>query len=147
MTQAMLTHHSLLVFGAGFRCICESGTADLDGKACSMLVKWKNCPHRGTVNSHSSHTQTEQEPLHPLVILPTVSFMEGFDHLFKLLLVGDAGVGKSSLLLRFTDGTFNAHQASTIGRTERIPLAVAHRSPSGFQWLCPIFSHGFHGSG
>mmetsp|Transcript_15685 Transcript_15685/g.43886 ORF Transcript_15685/g.43886 Transcript_15685/m.43886 type:complete len:203 (-) Transcript_15685:57-665(-) len=29
-----------------------------------------------------------------------------FDHLFKLLLVGDSGVGKSSLLLRFTSDSF-----------------------------------------
>lgn len=29
-----------------------------------------------------------------------------FDYLFKLLLIGDSGVGKSSLLLSFTSGTF-----------------------------------------
>ena len=29
---------------------------------------------------------------------------EEYDHLLKLLLVGDTAVGKSSLLLRFTDG-------------------------------------------
>lgn len=38
-----------------------------------------------------------------------------YDHLFKLLLVGDAGVGKSSILLRFTDDTFDEHLQSTIG--------------------------------
>lgn len=35
--------------------------------------------------------------------------------IFKILLIGDAGVGKSSLLLRFTDDSFEEHMSSTIG--------------------------------
>jgi len=35
--------------------------------------------------------------------------------LFKLLLVGDSGVGKSSLLLRFTDNIFSGSFIATIG--------------------------------
>lgn len=38
-----------------------------------------------------------------------------YDYLFKLVLVGDAGVGKSSLLLRFTDDTYSDSYISTIG--------------------------------
>jgi len=38
-----------------------------------------------------------------------------YDHLFKLLMIGDAGVGKSSMLLRFTDDSFDDHIQSTIG--------------------------------
>mmetsp|Transcript_22257 Transcript_22257/g.32514 ORF Transcript_22257/g.32514 Transcript_22257/m.32514 type:complete len:224 (-) Transcript_22257:456-1127(-) len=38
-----------------------------------------------------------------------------YDHLFKLLMIGDAGVGKSSMLLRFTDDSFDEHIQSTIG--------------------------------
>lgn len=37
------------------------------------------------------------------------------DHLFKCLIIGDSGVGKSSILLRFCDDEFNEKQASTIG--------------------------------
>jgi len=40
---------------------------------------------------------------------------KGYDYLFKLLLIGDTSVGKSSLLLRFTEDTFNSTFISTIG--------------------------------
>ena len=39
---------------------------------------------------------------------------EPHDHVVKLLLVGDSGVGKSSLLVRFTDDVFE-DQSPTIG--------------------------------
>ena len=37
------------------------------------------------------------------------------DHLFKLLIIGDAGVGKSSLLVRFADNIFTPSYITTIG--------------------------------
>jgi len=38
-----------------------------------------------------------------------------YDYLFKLLLIGDSGVGKSCLLLRFADDSFTDSYISTIG--------------------------------
>ena len=38
----------------------------------------------------------------------------------KVLLLGQSGVGKSSLMLRFADGIFNEEQASTIGVDFRV---------------------------
>jgi Ras-related protein Rab-8A len=38
-----------------------------------------------------------------------------FDLLVKLLLIGDSGVGKSCLLLRFSEDTFTSNFITTIG--------------------------------
>ena len=38
-----------------------------------------------------------------------------YDHLFKILIIGDFGVGKSSTLLRFADGVYEDSFFSTIG--------------------------------
>lgn len=38
-----------------------------------------------------------------------------YDHLFKLLIIGDSDVGKSSLLVRFADNTFSGNYITTIG--------------------------------
>jgi Ras-related protein Rab-11A len=38
-----------------------------------------------------------------------------YDYLFKMVLIGDSGVGKSNLLMRFTRNEFNMESKSTIG--------------------------------
>lgn len=38
-----------------------------------------------------------------------------YDYLFKLVIIGDSGSGKSSLLLRFTDDSFTESYLTTIG--------------------------------
>lgn len=44
-----------------------------------------------------------------------VRMNEEYDYLFKLLIIGDSGVGKSCILLRFADDTFSESYISTIG--------------------------------
>lgn len=40
---------------------------------------------------------------------------EDYDFLYKIVLIGESGVGKSNLLLRFTRNEFDAEKRSTIG--------------------------------
>ena len=37
---------------------------------------------------------------------------------FKILIIGDSGIGKSSLMMRFVDGMFDPEISATIGTTE-----------------------------
>ena len=40
---------------------------------------------------------------------------ERYDYLYKIVLIGDSGVGKSNLLSRFTRNQFNMESKMTIG--------------------------------
>lgn len=44
-----------------------------------------------------------------------MSFQQDYDYLFKILLIGNSAVGKSSLLLRFSDNVFTDSFLPTIG--------------------------------
>ena len=44
-----------------------------------------------------------------------ITMAKTYDYLFKLLLIGDSGVGKTCVLFRFSEDAFNATFISTIG--------------------------------
>ena len=38
-----------------------------------------------------------------------------FDHLYKTVIIGNSGVGKSAILVRFVENQFSEHYLATIG--------------------------------
>ncbi|XP_023227490.1 ras-related protein Rab-35-like isoform X2 [Centruroides sculpturatus] len=98
-----------------------------------------------SVNQHRrSHPNTKRE------------MAKEYDHLFKLLIIGDSGVGKSSLLLRFADNTFSGNYITTIGvdfkiRTvqidgERVKLQIWDTAgQERFRTITSTYYRGTHG--
>ena len=55
-----------------------------------------------------------------------------YNYKFKLLLTGDSGVGKSSILMAFTDGMFAEDQPTTTGeRSVHVACGMGMRQPCG----------------
>jgi Ras-related protein Rab-18 len=85
-----------------------------------------------------------------------MSATDTYDNLFKILIIGDSGVGKSCLLLRFCDNEFNEKQLSTIGvdfkvkfmsiNNKRVKLAIWDTAgQERFRTLTSSYYRGAHG--
>lgn len=47
-----------------------------------------------------------------------------YDFLYKLLLIGDSGVGKTCLIIRFAEDNFNSTYISTIGMSPWLNISI-----------------------
>ena len=82
---------------------------------------------------------------------PKKAQQEKYDYLFKVVVIGDSGVGKSNLLSRFTRDEFNLESKSTIGvefatRSVSIEGKVRIAQPNNISCLRPhSLSHLYFG--
>lgn len=60
-----------------------------------------------------------------------------YDFLFKIVLIGDAGVGKTSIVRRYTDGIFTSAGIPTIGVD--FCIKTLHIGPSAVKVL--VYEH------
>ena len=51
----------------------------------------------------------------PVLLHSSLQMETEYDYLFKIVLIGDAGVGKTSIVRRYTDGIFTSAGIPTIG--------------------------------
>lgn len=58
---------------------------------------------------------TPFNPMHVVMATAEGSSQVTYDHIFKIILIGDNGVGKSSFIRRFCEGTYVADMETTIG--------------------------------
>jgi GTPase SAR1 family protein len=49
----------------------------------------------------------------------------GYDYLAKLLIIGDSGVGKTNILLRFCENNFQSSHLTTIGSNAIIKESIS----------------------
>jgi Ras-related protein Rab-11A len=77
--------------------------------------------------------------------LTTCGVPLSYDYLFKVVLIGDSGVGKSNLLSRFTRNEFCLESKSTIGvefATRSIQVTAEPRALRGFLHLLRAYRTG-----
>lgn len=68
----------------------------------------------------------------------------GYDHLLKLIIIGDSSVGKTCILLRFSEDNFPTAHMPTIGKPTSLNLDLKSteiKSGGFLMKLSPLDSH------
>lgn len=96
----------------------ESGRAWRHLYTCQNYIVLISCGFPGNNTNFAVISQKKEEFQLFVVLFITMNFSESddsFDYLFKVVLIGDAGVGKTCIVQRFKSGNFVERHGSTIG--------------------------------
>eukprot|EP01121_Diplochlamys_sp_Union-15-3_P002936 TRINITY_DN12770_c0_g1_i1.p1 TRINITY_DN12770_c0_g1~~TRINITY_DN12770_c0_g1_i1.p1 ORF type:complete len:216 (+),score=28.23 TRINITY_DN12770_c0_g1_i1:56-703(+) len=84
----------------------------------SRLSK-RNKGHKGLnvtkKERNRSQSVTDKRRSYSAGVVPSVAPLPDYDHLFKVIFLGEANVGKTALVLRYTDGVFTEKFVNTMG--------------------------------
>ncbi|ELP88485.1 hypothetical protein EIN_344150 [Entamoeba invadens IP1] len=69
---------------------------------------------------------------------------EKVDHLLKFLIIGDTAVGKTSILLRYTDGTYTDEFITTVGVDFKVKKMEQNGKKLKIQIVCLAGQEKFH---
>ena len=115
---------------------CISISIKMFDKFKKSKKKWNISAQRATLPDEENEKKTDPDPLAGLWTTPITTLEDSdsdsdqdsddsdqdcrqldpfFEYQFRIILIGDAGVGKSSLLRSFTDGTFFEYSDPTVG--------------------------------
>ena len=88
-----------------------------EGNLCGLLGKIRSKVKQILINKPTQHESNHRQKAvqTTLRMASAKSSNKPFDVLVKLLLIGDSGVGKSCLLLRYSDDKFTTSFITTIG--------------------------------
>lgn len=81
-----------------------------------ILLDYAGCMQLLCLKLHDLRPSSTILTLQPDTMLQQqASFEDSYDYLFKIVLIGDSGVGKSNLLSRYTKNEFHLGSKATIG--------------------------------
>jgi Ras-related protein Rab-3C len=67
---------------------------------------------------------------------------QNFDYMFKLLIIGNSSVGKTSFLFRYADDSFTSAFVSTVGIDFKVKTVFRHDKRVKLQiWVIVLFAH------
>lgn len=66
---------------------------------------------------------------------------QNFDYMFKLLIIGNSSVGKTSFLFRYADDSFTSAFVSTVGIDFKVKTVFRHDKRVKLQiWVCSKYA-------